>query len=154
MLTPYPIRRNDDGTISFTTQVGVVYTAAFLDAFYHFDDVQGVFEFNLYPDGDVPRPDKRVGLMVIYILDIFFHEVDNVLLYICESLNERHFARKRKFDGWFRQYGEALFEKHDYELQIEGTHILISLILKKNNSRQQELLRAFQDTYNLYDSYK
>ena len=153
MLTPYPIRRNDDGTISFTTEAGVVYTAAFLDASYHFDDVQGVFEFNLYPDGDVPRPDKRVGLTVIYILDIFFQDADTVLLYICESLDKRHFARKRKFDSWFRQYGEA-FEKHDYELQVEGTHILISLILKKNNPRQQVLLQAFQETYNLYDSYK
>ncbi len=77
-----------------------------------------------------------------------------MLLYVYESLDKRHFARKRKFDGWFDKYGRSTFEKYDYELQVEDTQILVSLILKRGNPQQQLLLSAFQEAYTLYTSYK
>jgi hypothetical protein len=87
LLIPYPIQRNEDGSISFVTDQQIVYTADFVDASYHFSDTEAslpVFEFSLYPDREVTTTgtDRRIGLTVIYILENFFQRPENVLLYV------------------------------------------------------------------------
>ena len=154
MQTPYPIRRDSDGSISFITDSGIIYTATFLDASYHFEDVSNIYEFNLYPNREASSTDSRVGLTVVYIIEIFFQNSQNVLLYICESLDRRHKARKRKFDGWFKRFANDAFQKHDFELCVEDIEILISIILTKDNPNQNDLFTAFLATYDLYLSVK
>lgn len=159
-IIPYPVQENSDGTIVFTTDAGITYQVGFVDASYHFEGVQlagsQVFELSFYPIGSTGRlpQDIRVGLTIIYLLQIFFLDHENVLLYVCESLDRKHHARKRKFDTWFNQFGTADFEKFDYSFVVEDDSILVSAILSKQNSQRDELVRAFETAYSFYDGLK
>jgi hypothetical protein len=131
-----------------------------VDATYHFPGLStessGVFELSFYALGHPERlpQDLRVGLTIIYLIEIFFVNYENVLLYICESLDRKHYARKRKFDSWFNRYGTSDFEKFDYALQVSTEEILVSAILSKRNTNRAELIRAFEEGYSFYMGLK
>lgn len=107
-----------------------------------------VYSFNidaLEGDPDNSQADDTVGLTISKIIKLFFREMNNVAVYVCDSLDERQYARKRKFDIWFYLYNDGSLIKEDGLAVIEGTEIYNAMILHKQNRQLTEIILAFKE---------
>lgn len=100
-----------------------------------------VYSFNIdviegNPDGS--PGDERVGCTIAEVLKRFFSWVNNVAVYVCDSMDNRQYARKRKFDLWFYSYNDGTLIKEDGLAMIEGTELYNAMILHKKNNQLTE----------------
>jgi hypothetical protein len=89
----------------------------------------------------------RVEVTVVKILSTFLSSKENAVIYICQNLDDRHYARK-KFDAWFKQNATNSLEKFDLTINYEETAYLTSLIVHENNTHKEELIGLFFDQPN------
>ena len=132
-----------------------MYSIEFTDGSYYFmqqPDYLSVFEFsiNVLSTGEniSPPHDKRVESTIVKILGTFLSYRENTIIYICQNLDNRHYARKRKFDAWFQQNTNTNLEKYDLTIEYDTMVYLTSLISHKNNSHKEEILELFLDQSN------
>lgn len=107
-----------------------------------------VYSFNIDAiegDPDNLPGDERVGVTVLQVMNLFFLKIENVAIYVCDSLDERQFARKRKFDIWFFTYNDGTLIKEDGIAMIEGSIIYNAMLLHKQNSELADILIAFKE---------
>lgn len=119
------------------------------------DYASAVYEFSFYNKTDRKLPaDQRVVDTILIALDALLQDPYVVLLYVCESLDGRQLARKRTFDSWFKLANRTGHEKVDFAIDAAGTMLYASVILSKQNPERPLLLADFEQTYQLYQSYK
>lgn len=152
MLHPYHLQEKDKLTYQFITSQGIAYLIYFLDYSYMFDDypliAKRIYTFNIdVIDGNEKRlrNDERIGLTVVEVIKLFFEEFNNVAIYICDSLDNRQLARKRKFDLWFWKYNDGSVIKEDELALVEGVKIYNTLLLHKDNKYFDNILQAFKE---------
>ncbi len=152
MLYPYLLKKYDDFTFEFITVSKITYQIYFLDNSFLFENyphiLSKVYSFNievLNGDPDNLPADERVGETIAHALKLFFSQVDNVVLYVCDSLDNRQFARKRKFDLWFYIYNDGSLIKEDGLVVIENTAIYNAILMHKKNKQIIELIFAFKE---------
>ena len=73
--------------------------------------------------------DERIEITVAAILQSFFEEVENVMVYICDNLDNKHHARKRKFDSWYAHTQNSQIEKYDFIATTEDFELLNSVFV-------------------------
>jgi Family of unknown function (DUF6169) len=152
LLSPYPLQEADDFSYQFITDAGITYHVYFLDYSYMFADYPGlaesVYTFNIdVLDGNAgfSAEDERIGLTVVEVFSVFFRRVENVAVYVCDNADERHLARKRKFDLWFWKYNDGTIIKEDGVAVVEDIEILNSLLVHRRNPHCAEIIFAFKD---------
>ena len=152
MLSPYPLQEADNFSYQFITDAGAIYHVYFLDYSYMFEGYPkiagNIYSFNIdVADGnaDMSGIDERIGMSVVEIFRIFFSRVENVTVYVCDSSDERHIARKRKFDFWFWKYNDGSIIKEDGVAVVEDVEVLNSMLLHRNNPHCAEIIFAFKD---------
>lgn len=96
-------------------------------------------------DPDNAILDERVGITILHIFDTFFERLQNVVVCVCDSLDGRQLARKRKFDSWFWRYNDGSLIKEDDIAVIEGVEIYNSMIIHKQNKDLSEIILAFKE---------
>ena len=109
---------------------------------------KSIYSFNIdVIDGDAgfAKSDERIGLTIVEIIKNFFLGRENVAVYVCDSADTRHLARKRKFDFWFWKYNDGTIIKEDDIAVVEDVQILNSLIIHKNNPSLSEIILAFKE---------
>lgn len=154
MLEPYKYHKTDDLVYYFETKYDVKYKVnifLFDQMFYQYEEVSKfIYSFDLSIVGVPNRVplDPQIGITVAFILKDFFKNEENAIIYVCESLDNRQKARKRKFDEWFQKYKGTDIIQLNMTAFIEGTEILNSLIMHKNNPNFKEILFAFSDLNN------
>ncbi len=89
--------------------------------------------------------DERIGLTVVEVFKVFFMRRKNVAVYVCDSLDERHLARKRKFDFWFWKYNDGSIVKEDGIAVVDDMEILNSLLIHKENPHCTKIIFAFKE---------
>ncbi len=152
MLNPYPLREADNFSYQFISDTGITYHVYFLDYSYMFSDypdlADNVYSFNIdVIEGNytLAGEDERIGLTIVEVFGNFFKQYRNVAVYVCDNADERHLARKRKFDLWFWKYNDGSIIKEDGVAIVEGTEILNSLLVHRNNPNCTDLIFAFKD---------
>lgn len=151
MLHPYRLQEKDKLTYQFITDLGISYLIYFLDYSYMFDDypliAKRIYTFNIdVVDSNLNQltNDERIGLTVVEVIRLFFEEFNNVAIYICDSVDNRQLARKRKFDLWFWKYNDGSIVKEDELALVEGVKIYNTLLLHRDNEYFDEILQAFK----------
>jgi hypothetical protein len=151
LLHPYPLKEKDKLTYQFTTDEGIVYFIYFLDYSFMFADYPSianhVYTFNIdVIDSPLSKlmSDERIGLTVVEVIRLFFEEFNNVAIYICDSVDNRQLARKRKFDLWFWKYNDGSIIKEDELAIVEGVKVYNTLLLHAQNEHFDEILHAFK----------
>lgn len=107
-----------------------------------------VYSFNIDAiEGDPhnSHTDERIGITIAEVVNLFFRKINNVAVYVCDSLDERQYARKRKFDLWFYLYNDGSLIKVDGLAVIEGVEILNAMLLHKQNTQLTEIILAFKE---------
>lgn len=152
LSSPYPLQENDGYSYEFLTDTGIRYKIYFLDYSYIFSAYLNitcpVYSFNIEAiegNPDLAPGDDRVGATVSTVMNLFFAQVDNVGVYVCDSMDDRQLARKRKFDLWFYTFNDGTLIKEDGLAVIEGTEIYNALLLHKNNSQLTEIILAYKE---------
>jgi hypothetical protein len=152
LSSPYQLLQNDEYSFEFITEQGIKYKIYFLDYGYMFADYPQitcpVYSFNIDAiegePGHAPG-DERVGATVSEVMNLFFRKIDNVTVYVCDSMDERQYARKRKFDLWFYAYNDGSLIKEDGLALVEGTEIYNAMILHKHNKQLTDIILAFKE---------
>ena len=134
------------------TDQGIKYAIYFLDYGYMFSDypsiAENIFTFNIDVISGIPDDsiaDERIGITIFEVFKIFFSKIENVAIYVCDTLDERHLARKRKFDLWFWKFNDGSLLKEDGIAVIEGTPIYNSLLVHKSNKYWPEIVLAYNE---------
>jgi len=109
---------------------------------------ENIFSFNidvLDGNADSSITDDRIGVTILAVFNLFFKKLENVGVYVCDSIDDRQLARKRKFDLWFWKYNDGSLLKEDGIALIEGVEIYNSLLLHKANKRLTEIILAYKE---------
>lgn len=152
MPSSYPLLKNDPYSYEFLTDQGIRYTAYFLEYSSMFADypqlAQQIYMFNVETvegEPDSSYADERIGLTILDILKVLFQRSENVVVYVCDSLDDRQLARKRKFDIWFWKYNDGSLIKEDELAIVDGVEIYNSMIIHKSNKHLKEVILAFKE---------
>ncbi len=86
---------------------------------------------------------KELEVQLQKFSSFFFTEIENVAVFVCDMIDERQYARKRKFDFWFNKYNDGSIIKKDNIIKIEGVEIFNSLLLSKANINFIEIVSAY-----------
>ncbi len=154
-----PIKEN---LWAFKTDNDIEYLIKFETANHHFialPSFLNIFELSIELQKDIPLPslDLRIEKTIIEAIRKLFDDYTNSLLYICDNLDGRHFARARKFNNWFFRHNDGTFEKYDEKVIVKNdadeilSYMPISLILNAQNPYKQQILNIFTDQIGEYN---
>jgi hypothetical protein len=152
LLNPYLLRSTDPFRYEFVTDVGIVYAAYFLNYSYLFGDYPRIahymYSFNIEQiQGSAVQAgtDERIAHTILDVLRRFFNAVDNAVIYVCDSSDERQMIRKRKFDRWFSRYSDGSIIKEDGRIVTAGISILNALLIHREHFLRDEIIAAFRE---------
>lgn len=149
---PYKVNNiADDKHVAFFTDYGVQYIAGFDK-----DDttmpVTETYQFSIINFNNKKSPrDPKVRETIIAIVENFFMENQEVMLYICETGDGKQSMRNRLFGYWLNHY-----KKHWKIMFLtasitdeNGILNYATIILRQDHPRFKEVIREFTDTVTL-----
>lgn len=143
---------NNEFVFETTFSVGYIVRFKKSDYLFHNNDFElseNVFEFVLdvihNPTNTKLPADPNIGITVAEIFKDFFDRNQNrIIIYICESADNKQFQRMKKFDIWFKRYQDSSFLKIDETLtDRKNNKFPISLVLKNNHPQLHIIIDAF-----------
>ncbi len=144
--SPYQITIAEDGGYDFVTSQGIHYTI-------YFDDDQPIggcetFQFIIQKVEHRRTPhDPMVEQTILTIVDQFFIENLNVLLYICDDSDGREAKRNRLFLSWFNKFAEPnRFTIRTASTIIEGHGFYAAIIVENRNPKLKAITEEFETT--------
>jgi hypothetical protein len=135
----------------FGTTLGFSYEVSFKPSGYIFAGYQhfsnDVFEFvialkNNSADG-LPLADPLIEATIVRIFRDFFARRGVVVVYICDSSDNRQAVRHRMFNRWFNRYKHLGFVKMDAEFRDPAGTIYTSMLLPRSYPHRDEAITAF-----------
>ncbi len=95
-------------------------------------------------NSEIGPQDDRIGATIANILHTFFERLENVAVYVCDPTDERHLARKRKFDIWFNTFNDGSLIKEDGVANAGGMMLYNSIIFHHSHPLIRDLKAAFK----------
>ena len=143
--SPYEVKEASGG-YEFRTGGGILYRIRFLVE----APIGGcdTYQFALSKIDNEHSPyDPNISAITFIIIDEFFTEYENVLLYYCDSTDNREAGRNRLFIRWFEKAANpSRFTIRSTHASIEGQELYISIIVENRNSKLKEITQEFDDT--------
>lgn len=151
--SPYDVAYDEDGAIIFRTDFGVEYSVTFDD---DANPLYLAYWFNLSNMNNVVSPgDKKIAQTVICIIEEFFIQNPDILLYMCSTEDNRQAQRARLFLRWFKG---AEQRKHyvirTAEVKGEGRMEYVALIAQRSNPHIAEILGMFDSDTAMFNEMK
>lgn len=144
-----------NNSFSFVTDNKISYEIKFKDSSYIFIEKlrfpYSAFEFVIdlvfLPKGVKAMLDPKVSFTIAAIfIDFFKNNNENIVIYICDSSDNREKSRRRKFNQWIELFKELNFVSAETEIvDIDGTIYFNTIIVKADNSHRDEIVNAFLD---------
>ena len=154
----YPLNHLSPTLFSFATDQALVYEVNFAQfdniTININDDLIEIENFQLVVylvSGTEASTDEKVGATVCNAVAIFFDEDDTrILSYVCNFVDDRQAARRRKFDQWYNQFGfSSNINKVDETVTIDTYQYLVTLLVSKNHPYQSAIEAEFLRSANL-----
>lgn len=141
--SPYSVWAVDEHVYGFKTDYAVFFKIVFDKNTLIWED--GAYEFGLSNESHKPSPNgTKVKETVMAIIEEFFVCNPNILLYQCETGDNKQDARGRIFLRWFNDYE---FSKN-YFIKVscvvaEGINNYAAMIVQKNNPELATIIDDF-----------
>ncbi|MBR2199472.1 MAG: hypothetical protein IJ894_01825, partial [Bacteroidales bacterium] len=91
--------------------------------------------------------DPYVRFTLFAVIDEFFTENNNVMLYICDTSDSREAARNRLFIRWFKQSAQPdRFTIRSASTTIEGQGFYAAIIVENRNPLLTNITADFDQT--------
>jgi hypothetical protein len=149
---PYKVKKGDHSlSYDFMTDYGVCFNISFL-----YDDTlleHEAYQFVIANVNHKPSPnDPKVKNTVLAIIEQFFIENNTILLYICETGDNRQSLRSRLFDRWFSTYNHRKYFTFlsSTVRDEEGTDNYVSLIIRNDNPNYSEVISDYAGTIQFF----
>ena len=153
IVSPYRVE-NDGDALTFTTDNGLKYAVDFdEDANPYFK----AYWLNLINLTGKPSPsDKKIAQTVICIIEEFFRQNPDILLYMCSTEGGKQAQRARLFLRWFNG---AEQQKHYVARSVEvcgeeGRTEYVALIVQRSNPQLEEILAVFDEEAAMFNDMK
>lgn len=150
--SPYSVWKEGDAYL-FKSDYDIVYAVSFDN-----EVIRGfnAYWLNLANTSFKPSPsDKKVMQTVICIIESFFEDNPDILLYICDTANNQQTQRDRLFLRWFNGYKQ----KQQYVLKTalimdDGEPNYLAMIVKRDNPQLDEVVAMFDSETEMFKSNK
>ena len=129
----------------FTTDKGIRYVISFSEEY----EIGGCMSYQFSIDNIEKSHgsyDKKIKDTIIAIIEDFFIENQDVLLYICDTSDNREAARNRLFLRWFAQYSPDRFTICTANSKVEDTEFYMAIIVANNNPKKDSITLDFETT--------
>lgn len=150
--SPYDVEYDDD-LLVFTTEHGLTYAVDFDDDANPYFTAYWLNLRNVY---GLPSPsDKKVAQTLICIVEEFFRQNSDVLLYICSSADGHQAQRARLFMRWFNGAEQLkLYVSRTVEVKGEGKTEYVALLAQRNCPDIDKILLRFDEEVAMFNSMK
>ncbi len=139
-----------EGFYQFFTDYGVHYAIGFVksDLLIN-DEVYELMIANL--NNQSSKRDSHVREAIIAIIDDFFEQNNDTLLYICETGDNKQAGRSRLFEYWFSMYSKkALFTMLSTTIvDSDGVSNFATIITRNDNPNYVDIISEFTETVQL-----
>ncbi len=148
ILQPYKVLTHKNYFYQFETETGAKYACYFLLYKEYFIDypavADNIYSFNVDLIGKAAKSeiDERIAITIVSILQSFLQGLQNAVVYICDSSDERHLLRKRKFNAWFHQYDDGTIIKVEATAIIENMTLYNAILIHKDNKKEKSFYRS------------
>lgn len=150
--SPYDVEYDGDVLI-FTSAQGVTFAVDFDEDTNPYFPAYWLNLRNVYH-----RPssgDKQIAQTVICIVEEFFRQNDDVLLYICSSEDGHQAQRARLFVRWFNGAEQRKnYVSRSVEVRGEGITEYVALIAPRNRPDLEEILSFFDAEIEMFNDNK
>lgn len=143
-ISPYKVEKLNDYAFVFHTKANVVYYVSFKEDM----EIAGLdsYQFIIERKSEKQGYDADVKDSIIAIINEFFAQNNDILLYICDTSDGREAIRNRLFVRWFKETDkENLFEIKTADATVEGEGMFFAIIYRKSNLRYAEISREFDE---------
>ena len=151
--SPYDVHSLGDQYL-FVTDTGIEYHVEFeLDSNPYFT----AYWFILANPGQQKSPgDKKIPQTVICIIEEFFRQNPDILLYLCSTANDQQAQRARLFLRWFNGY-----EQRQHYLikavEVKGDDKrkdYVVLIVQRNHPQLNDIVARFDSEIAMFNEFK
>ena len=152
-----------NNTFVFETNADILYGVKFKPSEYIIPNKaysNSIFEMTIeildIPAGKKLYPDKIIPPTIATIIKDFFYKIHQpILMYICDSSDDKQLVRHRKFNQWFEEFAGAQLAKTEL-IFIDNfqKRFPVSLFLEINHPNRQEILDLFFDEANNFQNDK
>ena len=153
ILSPYWVAYDGDA-LTFTTDYGIKYAVDFDE------DTNPYFQafwLNLTNLSNRPSPsDKKIAQTVICIIEEFFRQNPDILLYMCSTEGGKQAQRARLFLRWFNgAEQQKQYVARSAEIRgEEGRNEYVALIVQRSNPQLEEILATFDEEIAMFNEQK
>lgn len=143
-ISPYKVEKLDDYAFVFHTQANVVYYVSFKEDM----EIAGLdsYQFIIERKSEKQGYDAEVKESIIAIINEFFAQNNDILLYICDTSDGREAIRNRLFVRWFKETDtDNVFEIKTADAIVEGEGMFFAIIFKKSNPKYTEISTEFEE---------
>lgn len=142
LSAPYAVVKEDDEYV-FRTDNDILYAVSFQE----YEGIQGLkaYWFDLSNRSHRASPnDAKVRQTVICIIEEFFCQNPDILLYMCDNANDQQAMRSRLFLRWFNGYEQQ--QKYDIRtalLEEDDIETYVALIIQRSHPQYREIIELF-----------
>lgn len=153
-LAPYDVCYDEGGAILFCTDYGVEYAVTFDD------DANPYFTaywFNLINVNNRTSPgDPKIPQTVICIIEEFFRQNPDILLYMCSTEGGKQGQRARLFLRWFNgAEQQKRYVARSFEVRGEGNrNEYVAIIVQRSNPKLDEIIATFDEEVAMFNDMK
>lgn len=153
LKAPYTVWRQGNQYI-FKTDYLIIYSVTF-DKEEMLEKYFGYW-FNLSNTSGQKSPnDKKISLTLVAIIEEFFFQKPNVLLYLCDSANNQQAQRARLFFHWFEKFNrEKDYVINTAIIKDEEEENYVALIAKNDNPYFKDILSIFSNEVEMFKENK
>ena len=155
---PYYVSYDEDGALVFSTDFGVDYSVTFDD---DLNPYYIAYWFNLSNMNNAASPgDKKIAQTVICIIEEFFVQNPNILLYMCSTEDGQQAQRARLFLRWFngaeqqKHYVIRAKEVKGVDEDNKPRTEYVAFIVQRNNPQIEEIINLFDNDIAMFNEMK
>ena len=143
--SPYEVKQADEYSVFFINKYGVRYSVGFAHD-YHFME-EGAYQFYITNiDNKTSPADKNIYITISAIVEDFFANEQAVMIYFCDTKDNRQAMRDRLFQIWFHTYENNVnFSMFNEHVTIDNIIYFASIILRKDHPLHNEVIASFHN---------
>ena len=141
--SPYSVEKRTVYDYVFKTEFGVVCVVNFMDDYSVWEE--GAYQLIIGNETHQKSPnDPKLRDTIICIIEAFFEENPDILLYVCETGDGKEAMRNRLFLRWLKDYvRKDLFFVEHLDIEAEGIANFAAIIVQKANPQLDSIIDDF-----------
>ena len=140
----YRVKQVADDTVEFSTDYGVEYRINFMTDCTIWEE--NAYQLVIINKNRRPSPnDEKLKQTLLAIVESFFSQNENILLYICDTGDGKQSARSKLFLRWFASYSKVSeYYLKNTEIISEGVSNFAALIVRRDNPDVDDIIQEFE----------